>query len=253
MKDIQMTTNKLVASPVAVRQLRNIDTSGVRSPGLLAKLPMIGLLMFLFGALAFGALYYNLRTQGPLLQWDRTLSTALPAIGLQNPATLKPIMDAGYYLGGWGVIILSILFGIYFIAKRYWRELAMLAIGMGGESLLFLMLSNLIGRVRPPTQIWIILKIPGFPSGHTIASVVLFGFLAYLLVPKMQSAFGKGFVVVLAILIMLFIGFTRVFTAAHYLTDVLAGYAMGIAWSGAVYTLVEIYFHNRRSQNVKKE
>jgi undecaprenyl-diphosphatase len=251
-KDIQMTTNKLVASPVRVRQLRDLDNSGVRSPGLLAKTPMIGLLMFLFGGLLFGALYYNLRVQGPLLQWDRALATALPAIGLQNPTTLKPIMDAGYYLGGWGVIIISILFGIYFIAKRYWRELAMLAVGMGGESLLFLVLSNLIGRVRPPTQIWIILKIPGFPSGHTMASVVLFGFLAYLLVPKMQSAFGKGFVVVLAILIMLFIGFTRVFTAAHYLTDVVAGYAMGIAWSGAVYTLVEIYFKKRQSQNVKR-
>ena len=85
-----------------------------------------------------------------------------------------------------------------------------------------------------------------------MASVVLFGLLAYLLVPKIRSAFGKGLVVAVAILIMLFIGFTRVFTAAHYLTDVLAGYAMGIAWSGAAYTLIEIYFQKRRSQNVKK-
>jgi len=157
-----------------------------------------------------------------------------------------------YYLGGWGVIILGLLFGIYYLAKRYWRELTLLAVGMVGESLIFLVLSNLIGRVRPPTQIWIILKIPGFPSGHTMASVVLFGLLAYLLVPKIRSAFGKGLVVAVAILIMLFIGFTRVFTAAHYLTDVLAGYALGIAWSGAAYTLIEIYFQKRRSQNVKK-
>jgi membrane-associated phospholipid phosphatase len=249
---IQMTTNKIGVAPLQVRQIRNIGTSGLRSPGLLGKLPMIGLLMLLFGGLVFGALFYNLRTQGPLLQWDKTLATTLPAIGLQNAATLKPVMDAGYYLGGWGVIILSFLFGIYFIAKRYWRELTMLVVGMGGESLLFLVLSNLIGRVRPPTQIWIILKIPGFPSGHTMASVVLFGFLAYLLVPKMKSAFGKSFVVAVAILAMLFIGFTRVFTAAHYLTDVLAGYAMGIAWSGVAYTLVELYFQKRRSQIGKR-
>ena len=83
--------------------------------------------------------------------------------------------------------------------------------------------------------------------------VTFFGLLAYLLVPKMQSALGKGCVIVLAILIMLFVGFTRVFTAAHYLTDVLSGYALGIAWSGAAYTLIEIYFQKRRSQNVKKE
>ena len=248
-----MATNKLVASPAAVRQHPDINSAGIRSPGLLAKMPVIGLLMFLLGGLVFGALYYNVRVQGPLLQWDKPLATALPAIGLQNPAVLKPVMDAGYYLGGWGVIILSILFGIYFLAKRYWRELTMLVVGMGGEMLLFLALSNWIGRVRPPTQIWIILKIPGFPSGHTMASVVLFGFLAYLLVPKMQSTFGKGLVVALAIILMLFIGFTRIFTGAHYLTDVLAGYAMGIAWFGAAYTLVEVYFQKRRSQYVKKE
>ena len=129
----------------------------------------------------------------------------------------------------------------------------MLVIGMAGETLLFLAISNLVGRIRPPTQIWIILKIPGFPSGHTFAAVVFFGFLAYLLAPRMRSALGKGFVVVVAILLMLFIGFTRVFTAAHYLTDVLAGYAIGIAWSGAAFTLVEVYFQKRRGRNIEKE
>jgi undecaprenyl-diphosphatase len=129
----------------------------------------------------------------------------------------------------------------------------MLVIGMAGETLLFLAISNLVGRIRPPTQIWIILKIPGFPSGHTFAAVVFFGFLAYLLAPGMRSALGKVFVVVVAILIMLFIGFTRVFTAAHYLTDVLAGYALGIAWSGAAYTLIETYFQKRRGRNIEKE
>jgi membrane-associated phospholipid phosphatase len=234
------------------QHLQKIGSTGLRSPGWLAKRPMIGLFMVLFGGLVFGALLYNLLVQGPLLQWDRVLSTVLPPIGLHNPAILRPIMDAGYYLGAWGIILFGILFAIYFIAKRYWQELAMLVIGNIGTSLLFWSLSNLIGRLRPPNQIWIILKIPGFPSGHALSVVTFFGLLAYLLVPKMQSALGKGCVIVLAILIMLFVGFTRVFTAAHYLTDVLSGYALGIAWSGAAYTLIEIYFQKRRSQNVKK-
>ena len=86
-----------------------------------------------------------------------------------------------------------------------------------------------------------------------MAAVTFFGLLAYLLVPKRRSALGKGMVIAVAIILMLFVGFTRVFTAAHYLTDVLSGYALGICWSGAVYTLIEIHFHNKRSQNVKKE
>ena len=248
-----MTTNKMVATRIQAHQLRKKDTTGLRTPGFLAKWPMIGFSMFLFGGLVFGALTYNLLAQGPLLQWDRALAATLPAIGLLNPAILRPIMNAGYYIGDWGIILLGIPFSIYFIVKRYWQELAMVVIGNIGTTLLFLTISNSIGRLRPPTQIWIILKIPGFPSGHALSVVTFFGLLAYMLVPKMHSAFWKGFVVFVAIFLMLFVGFTRVFTAAHYLTDVLSGYALGIAWSGVIYTSIEIYVQNRRSQNVKKE
>ena len=115
----------------------------------------------------------------------------------------------------------------------------MVAIGLLGAELLFLSLSTLLARQRPPTQIWNILTIPGFPSGHGISSVTFFGLLAYLLVPKMRSVLWKGAVVVAALFIIVFIGFSRVFTAGHYLTDILAGYAVGIAWSGAVFTSEE--------------
>src|SRR5512141_1384109 len=122
-----MATNKIVATHVQERQLRKADDIGVRSPDLLAKWPMIGLLMFLFGGLVFGGLTYNLVAQGPLVAWDKALATTLPAIGLKSAAILKPIMDAGYYLGSWGLTALGLLFGLYFLIKRYWQELAMLA------------------------------------------------------------------------------------------------------------------------------
>jgi undecaprenyl-diphosphatase len=85
-----------------------------------------------------------------------------------------------------------------------------------------------------------------------MAVVVFFGLLAYLLVPNLQSAFWKVVVVAVAIFLIIFVGFTRVFTGGHYLTDVLAGYAVGIAWSGLAYTLIELFYQKRRSQNVKK-
>lgn len=128
----------------------------------------------------------------------------------------------------------------------------MLAFGLAGSTLLFLSLSNLINRDRPTTQIWIIEKIPGFPSGHAIEVVVFYGLLAYCLAPKMPSAFWKGVVVVAALLIMGFVGITRIFTGGHYMTDVLAGYAVGIAWSGLIYTLIETIFQKLRIHHVKK-
>ncbi len=127
----------------------------------------------------------------------------------------------------------------------------MLVVGATGASLLFYSLTHLFNRARPPTQIWIIVHLPGFPSGHTISVVVCYGLLAYLLVPKALAAWGKIALLAAALFIMAWVGFSRVFTGGHYLTDVLAGYAVGIAWWGLAYTSVELYFRQSRHSRVR--
>jgi undecaprenyl-diphosphatase len=248
-----MAANKITATHIQDHQLRKTVFSDLRAPGLLARWPIIGGALFLFGVLAFGGLTYNLLAQGPLLVWDRYLANTLPAIGLRSPPIVQYIMDAGFYMGKEVIMVLDILLAIYFLYKRFWQELAMVAIGWTGSALLFYTLSTFIARARPPTMIWIIVDIPGFPSGHAVATVTFYGLMAYLLVSKMPSTFWKGFVAAAAFLIIAFVGFSRIFTGGHYLTDILAGYAVGIAWSGLIYTLIEIYVPQRRSQNVKKE
>jgi len=246
-----MTANNRMATPIQDQLLRKKDSTDMRYPGLLAKWPVIGIIMFIFGSLMFGGLFYNLRAQGPLLAGDRVIANTWPAIALKSPAFVKTIMDAGFYVGDQVIVVLGILLAVYFIYKRFWQELVMVTIGMAGSSLLFLSLSNLIARQRPPTQIWIVVNVPGFPSGHASAVIVFYGLLAYLLASKMRSVLWKVVAVVAALLIIVFVGFSRVFTGGHYLTDVLAGYAVGIAWSGLVYTLIEVYFQKRRIHNVK--
>jgi len=245
-----MTANTKVATLVQDDHPRKSVLPDLRAPGLLAKLPIIGLVMFIFGSLMFGGLTYNLLAHGPLLAWDKALANTLPAIGLNSPPFVKVLMDSGFYLGKEVIMVLDILLALYFIYKKYWQELAMVTIGWTGSALLFYSLSTFIARQRPPTMIWIIVKIPGFPSGHAIATVTFYGLMAYLLAPKMRSAFWKGILVAAAMLIIAFVGFSRIFTGGHYLTDILSGYAVGIAWFGVVYTLIEIYFQKRRSQNV---
>ncbi|HEX8993472.1 MAG TPA: phosphatase PAP2 family protein [Anaerolineales bacterium] len=247
-----MSSATAITSPLKNRKDESQALRRPRAPRLLARRPIIGFALFIFGMLAFGALTYNLYAQGPLLQWDRALANTLPAIGLRSPAFVKYLMIAGFYVGKEVVLVIDVLLGLYLLYKRYWRELTMVAVGGGGELLVFHFLSTFIGRPRPPTQIWIIVNIPGFPSGHAISVVVCYGLLAYLLAPKMPSLFWKIVVSAAAVLIMAFVGFSRIFTGGHYLTDILAGYAVGIAWSALVYTLIEQYFQKRRMRNVKE-
>jgi undecaprenyl-diphosphatase len=68
----------------------------------------------------------------------------------------------------------------------------------------------------------------------------------------MPSIFWKWTVGFIALLVVLFDGFSRVFQGNHYLTDVLAGYALGLAWAGLVYTLIEKIFIKRKVTNVEE-
>ncbi|HZY44159.1 MAG TPA: phosphatase PAP2 family protein, partial [Anaerolineae bacterium] len=75
---------------------------------------------------------------------------------------------------------------------------------------------------------------------HSISAIMCFGLLAYLILPKISSHFWKAIVIITTLLIILYIGYSRLFVGDHFLTDVLAGYGLGIAWSGLVYTVVEL-------------
>ncbi len=248
-----MTDHTIVRTSVQDHAPSNPIPLDLRSPGMLAKWPIIGVFMFIFGTVVFGALTYNLFNHGPLLIWDTYLATTLPAMGLKSPPIIKYVMDAGFYLGKDALTVLVFVHAIYFAFKRLWQELALMLVGVMGGTAMFWILSHIINRARPTDQLWIIVKLPGFPSGHAVDAITFFGLLAYLITPKMQTAFWKAFVVVITILIIAFIGFSRIFTGGHYLTDILAGYAVGLAWAGITFTLIERYFQKRRSRNVKEE
>ena len=248
-----MTGTSILADPILKPSPPKYRITDLRSSNLLARWPVIGLLMVVFGSLAFAGLTINLWAQGPLLALDKAIANTLPAIGLASPPFVEYIMLSGYYLGKEVIMGLSFLLGVYYIYKRIWQELAMITIGWIGYAVAFNLLSMLIGRPRPPTQIWIIVHIPGFPSGHAISAVMFYALIAYFLVPRMPSTLWKVLVITAALSIIGFIGFSRIFTAGHYLTDILAGYSVGVALFGAIYTCIEIAFQKKRNKNVKKE
>jgi membrane-associated phospholipid phosphatase len=219
----------------------------IRSPGKLAQYPIIGLAMLVFGGLIFGVIAYSVVTHGPFLAWDVPLANSLHTMALNSPGWVNGVMIAGYYVGGQLIAVIGLVLGIYFLRKRCWRELTMLAVGAGGSGLLFRLTSNIFDRPRPvfESEIWKIHVIPGFPSGHASAVVAFYGLLAYFFVPKISSRLGKATMIAGALIIALYVGFSRIFVGHHFLTDLVAGYAMGIAWSGLAYTLIELIFRNK--------
>jgi undecaprenyl-diphosphatase len=165
-------------------------------------------------------------------------------------------MIAGYYIGIWGIVAVGVLLALYFLYKRFWCELVMTAVSLSLSGVIFLILSHIFMRPRPwllfDNPIWLGSKdIPGFPSGHAKSILLLCGLLVYLLLPRIKSYLGKVMVISIALFMVAYIGFSRLFVGDHYLTDVIAGYAVGIAWFSLVYTSIEWLFQRYAKKSVK--
>jgi undecaprenyl-diphosphatase len=225
--------------------------------GLLGRKPKIGSIMFILGIIIFIILAYNLVNQGPLIKWDISIAEYFHSIALNTSPFVIDIMIAGYYIGLQGMIIFGVILGLYFIFKRLWKELVMVCVTMGLSGIIFLILSHIFNRSRPftlfPKLIWPKSpNVPGFPSGHALSIIVCCGLLLYLFGPKIKSRFGKVLAVIMAILVTIFIGFSRLYIGDHYLTDLIAGYALGIAWFGLTVTLIELLFQRYYSKKGRK-
>ena len=72
-----------------------------------------------------------------------------------------------------------------------------------------------------------------FPSGHSMGSLIGYGMLAYLVAHSVRRRGIDLLVAACAGLLVLAIGFSRLYLGAHYLSDVLAGFAAGIVWLAA--------------------
>ena len=223
----------------------------LRSPGWLARWPVIGIVMFLVGASLFGAIAYNVWTKGPLLQWDAPLARTFHAQAVNQSERIIEILIFGFFVGKELLQVIVVILSLYFLHKRFWPELAMLLIGAGGGAILWYEIIRIFDRVRPAEQIGIVVTDPSFPSGHTISAVLCYGFLAYVFIPKMPSLFWKWLLAIAILLTMAFIGYSRMYVGGHYLTDIIAGYALGLAWAGLVFTLIESFFGNRKVNNNK--
>ncbi len=69
-----------------------------------------------------------------------------------------------------------------------------------------------------------------FPSGHSTAAVVLYGFMVYYFWKKTSSKIKKNTILVFGLIIILGIGFSRIYLGMHYLSDVVGGYLLGLLW-----------------------
>jgi len=116
-----------------------------------------------------------------------------------------------------------------FIRRHKWYSIKVPAIALSSLALMF-GLKRLFGRPRPLDPILQEFKGLSFPSGHALMSVTFYGLIIYLTWHLVKEKTARWIIIVLLLLWINLIGFSRIYLRAHNFSDVIAGYCIGMIW-----------------------
>jgi undecaprenyl-diphosphatase len=136
-----------------------------------------------------------------------------------------------------GVGLLAALVAAALLRRR--RPVLVLAVALVGELAIFLTTTAVIDRPRPPVP-HLDAELPptsSFPSGHTAASICLYGGMAALVLAATR-AWWRWLVLVAAVVVVAAVALARLYRGAHYPTDVLGSLLFAVPWLLAVLRLV---------------
>ncbi len=136
-----------------------------------------------------------------------------------------------------------------FIKKHKWYSIKVPAIALSSLGLMF-GLKFLFDRPRPLMPLLFDAKGLSFPSGHALMSVTFYGLLIYITFKTIKNRPLRWTLIIMLLLLVLIIGFSRVYLRVHYASDVIAGYCVGFLWLViCVHTLNQIEKYSRHKRN----
>lgn len=151
---------------------------------------------------------------------------------LIGPRWLQEIGRDFTALGGVAILtFLSLAVVIFLLSCRKYHEMWLVLIATFGGLLLSNLLKEIMDRPRPAAEPGSHVYTSSFPSGHSMLSAVVYLTLGSLLTQLVGSRRLKGYFLGLALLLTVLVGLSRIYLRVHYPTDVLAGWAMGLAWA----------------------
>jgi membrane-associated phospholipid phosphatase len=168
---------------------------------------------------------------GPLLDLDTRVSGALYA-GDDRPAAMTVLLEV-LTAPGLSLVryVLAVPVLIWLVRRRAWRTVVWVVVAVVFVRDVTSALKEFFGRVRPAFEDGgADFDSLSFPSGHSsgIATLVTVGLV--LAWPWLAQE-GRRLWAVLGALLVLLVGLTRMWLGVHYLSDVLAGWALGVGWT----------------------
>ncbi len=219
-----MLSKKLLRKEISARLSRRLDLTLT-----------VGLALGLL--LSLGVIYLFAQITEEVLEGDtsRFDTAVLLWIDAHSPDWLYAPMRVVTALGDYWVILplLAVAASAFYSLK--WRiSAALLVLSTCGGMVLTTALKSVFQRTRPELfESSYTAPFYSFPSGHATVAVGFYGTLALLLAWRLEG-FRRWAVAAAGALLVLLIGFSRLYLGVHYPTDVLAGYLAAPLWVGTI-------------------
>jgi undecaprenyl-diphosphatase len=138
-------------------------------------------------------------------------------------------------IGGGSILLILYLWRV----KKDFAGILTVVVAVAGSNVLNKVIKNLMERERPAAA----LEEDGFsfPSGHAMVGMVFYLTAAYYLSREFSSVKVKWGICILALLITVLTGMSRIVEQAHYPSDVLAGFLIGYS----IFTLTTFLYEKR--------
>jgi membrane-associated phospholipid phosphatase len=179
--------------------------------------------------LLFSQLALAVTTGGPIASLD-----AAVAAWLHSHATgfATDVLRAVTQLGGATVLLaVTIVAALVLLLKRRIAHAALMGAALVGGEGLNMALKAAFERPRPSFSEPLATAAGySFPSGHAMVALTVYGALAFVTATSVKSRRARVLIPVAAAVLVLAVGFSRVYLGVHYVSDVLAAYGAGTAW-----------------------
>jgi undecaprenyl-diphosphatase len=206
----------------------------------------IACLLFIFGVVA------QIVVEGKSSAFDRSIILAFRQPGnLSAPIGPAWVQEAARDLTSLGSIIVLVIItaavaGYLFLARKQAAAWLMLFAVFGGIALSDL-LKFAFARPRPDfvapaARVFT----TSFPSGHATLSAITYLTIAALLARSQSSPKIGRYFIVLAALLTILVGISRIYLGVHYPTDVVGGWCIGAAWALGCWVLMTRLQHGGR-------
>lgn len=199
----------------------------------------LGLGMSFVLLLVFAAIAQSVLSKSAIFHFDLDLAGALHsgvtptgiaiAIGVSRLGALSSLA------------VLGVGVALWYASRRGWLAFATWLASLAGGELLAWSLKHAIHRERPVFEVSYATELTfSFPSSHVLVALVGYGMIAYFVVCLTNSRVWRAVVITLALLLVLAIGYSRMYLGLHFFSDVVGGLAAGAVWLTTCITALEV-------------